>query len=91
MLKNNVSKRTLILYYISIVLTWTEALISPVIVSLIVESFELKEIDYLLKALLFGIISNLVLLLGLSGKRFYYSKIISEFRYTFKSKVFLGF
>lgn len=91
MLKNNVSKRTLVLYYISIVLTWTEALINPIIVSLIVRSFEVKDVDYLLNALIFGILSNLVLLMGLSGKRFYYSKIIAEFRYNFKSNVFFRF
>lgn len=91
MLKDKVSKKTLSLYYLSIILTWVEALINPVIVSLIVESFELKNINYLSKALVFGIIANLVLLLGLSGKRFYYSKIIAEFRYNFKAKIFYKF
>ncbi|MDY6065642.1 MAG: ABC transporter ATP-binding protein [Finegoldia sp.] len=91
MLKNNVSKKSLSLYYISIILTWIEALINPVIVSLIVESFEVRNVNYLFRALIFGIVSNLILLLGLSGKRYYYSKIIAEFRYSFKSKIFYKF
>lgn len=91
MLKNNVSKKTLILYYISIVLTRTEALINPTVVSYIVESFELRDSTYLLRALSFAVVSNLILLLGLSGKRLYYSKIIAEFRYNFKAKIFKSF
>lgn len=40
MIKNNVKKKNLILYFVAIVLTWIEALVNPVIVSLIIKSFE---------------------------------------------------
>lgn len=88
MIKNNVKKKNLILYFVAIVLTWTEALVNPVIVSLIIKSFENKDTVFLMKALVFGILCGIVLLIGDCGKRLYYSFVIADFRESFKLKVF---
>ena len=88
MIKNNVKKKNLILYFVAIVLTWTEALVNPVIVSLIIKSFENKDTVFLMKALVFGILSGIIMLIGDSGKRLYYSYVIADFRESFKLKVF---
>ena len=87
MIKNNVKKKNLILYFVAIVLTWTEALVNPVIVSLIIKSFENKDTVFLMKALVFGILCGIIMLIGDSGKRLYYSYVIADFRESFKLKV----
>lgn len=91
MIKNNVKKKNLILYFVAIVLTWTEALVNPVIVSLIIKSFENKDRVFLMKALVFGILCGIIMLIGDSGKRLYYSYVIADFRESFKLKVFNHF
>ena len=91
MIKNNVKKKNLILYFVAIVLTWTEALVNPVIVSLIIKSFENKDTVFLMKALVFGILCGIIMLIGDSGKRLYYSYVIADFRESFKLKVFNNF
>ena len=76
MLKRFISKKILAIYFLFVGITWLEAIINPTVVSMIVTSFEDRNLHSLWEALVIGMIGNLILLVGLSGKRFYYAKLI---------------
>ncbi len=78
MLRRFVSKMHLILYFFSIAIIWLEAIITPALVQNIVASFTNQELDILWKVLTLGILGNLILLLGLAGKRYYYARLITD-------------
>ena len=78
MLKRFVTKKHLVLYFFSIAITWLEAIITPALVQNIVASFTNQELGLLWKVLILGILGNLVLLLGLAGKRYYYARLITD-------------
>ena len=78
MLKRFVNKKHLILYFFSIAITWLEAIITPALVQNIVASFTNQELGLLWKVLILGILGNLILLLGLAGKRYYYARLITD-------------
>jgi ATP-binding cassette subfamily C protein len=88
MLKKLVSGRTLALYFLFIMITWLEAVINPTLLKLIIESFETTSVNLLWFSLVFGIIGNLLLVIGLGGKRYFYSKLIAEFTKRFKTRLF---
>ncbi len=91
MLKNFFSKKHLVLYFFSIAITWLEAIITPALVQNIVASFTNQELGILWKVLILGILGNLILLLGLAGKRYYYARLITDFKYGIKSAIFKRF
>ena len=91
MLKRFVNKKHLILYFFSIAITWLEAIITPALVQNIVASFTNQELGLLWKVLILGILGNLILLLGLAGKRYYYARLITDFKYGIKSAIFKRF
>lgn len=72
MLNQFVAKKHLILYFLALMLTWLEAVIVPNLVKMIVESFSGRNLSLLWQALIFGVRGNLILLLGLLGKRYYF-------------------
>ena len=78
MLKRFVTKKHLVLYFFSIAITWLEAIITPALVQNIVASFTNQELGLLWKVLILGILGNLILLLGLAGKRYYYARLITD-------------
>ena len=78
MLRRFVTKKHLVLYFFSIAITWLEAIITPALVQNIVTSFTNQELGLLWKVLILGILGNLILLLGLAGKRYYYARLITD-------------
>ena len=78
MLRRFVTKKHLLLYFFSIAITWLEAIITPALVQNIVASFTNQELGLLWKVLILGILGNLILLLGLAGKRYYYARLITD-------------
>ena len=78
MLRRFVNKKHLILYFFSIAITWLEAIITPALVQNIVASFTNQELGLLWKVLILVILGNLILLLGLAGKRYYYARLITD-------------
>lgn len=91
MLKKFITKKHLVLYFIFIAITWLEAIITPTLVSMIIASFEKKILDDLWIALTVGIIGNLFILIGLAGKRYYYAKLVADFTWIMKYKLFEHF
>jgi len=91
MLRTFVAKKHLTLYFFSIAITWLEAIITPALIQSIVASFTNQELELLWKVLILGILGNLILLLGLAGKRYYYARLITDFRYGIKSAIFKRF
>ena len=75
MLRTYVTKKHLTLYFFSIAITWLEAIITPALIQSIVASFTNQELELLWKVLILGILGNLILLLGLAGKRYYYARL----------------
>ena len=78
MLRRFVSKMHLVLYFFSIAIIWLEAIITPALVQNIVASFTNQELDILWKVLTLEILGNLILLLGLARKRYYYARLITD-------------
>ena len=78
MLRKFVTKKHLVLYFFSIAITWLEAIITPALVQNIVASFTNQELGILWKVLILGILGNLILLLGLARKRYYYARLITD-------------
>jgi len=68
----------LVLYFFSIAIIWLEAIITPALVQNIVASFTNQELGLLWKVLILGILGNLILLLGLARKRYYYARLITD-------------
>ncbi len=91
MLRRFVTKKHFVLYFFSIAITWLEAIITPALVQNIVASFTNQELGLLWKVLILGILGNLILLLGLAGKRYYYARLIADFKYGIKSAIFKRF
>ncbi|MGE9834997.1 streptosactin export ABC transporter GggC [Streptococcus orisratti] len=91
MLNKFISKKHFILYFIFIAITWLEAIITPTLVSMIVASFEKKALNELWLALAVGILGNLIILIGLAGKRYYYARLVADFTLTMKRKLFWHF
>lgn len=87
MLNKFISKKHFILYFIFIAITWLEAIITPTLVSMIVASFEKKALNELWLALAVGILGNLIILIGLTGKRYYYARLVADFTLTMKRKL----
>ena len=72
MLRSYVTKKHLFFYFVAIMITWLEAIITPALIQYIVSSFTNHQLNLLWQVLVWGIIGNLILLLGLAGKRYYY-------------------
>lgn len=91
MLNQFVAKKHLILYFLALMLTWLEAVIVPNLVKMIVESFSGRHLALLWQALIFGVLGNLILLLGLLGKRYYFACLQADFQLGVKQTIFRHF
>lgn len=91
MLKRFVSKKHLILYFLALTLTWLEALVTPNLVKMIVESFNNRNLALLWQALIFGLVGNLMILLSLLGKRYYFASLMADFQLGIKREIFRHF
>lgn len=90
-LRRFVTKKHLTFYFLSIVITWLEAIITPALIQYIVSSFTNRQLHLLWQILLWGIGGNLVLVLGLAGKRYYYARLITDFKAGIKRAIFQAF
>ena len=63
-LRRFVTKKHLTFYFLSIVITWLEAIITPALIQYIVSSFTNRQLHLLWQILLWGIGGNLVLVLA---------------------------
>lgn len=91
MLRSYVTKKHLTLYFLAIVITWLEAIITPALIQYIVASFTNRQLHLLWQILLWGIGGNLVLVLGLAGKRYYYARLMTDFKVGIKRAIFRTF
>ena len=91
MLKRFISKKLLTIYFLFIVLTWIESVLNPTLVRMIIDSFQTKNLMILWQILMLGILGNILILLGLAGKRYFYAKIIADFNTNIKGKMFATF
>ncbi|RID95611.1 ABC transporter ATP-binding protein [Streptococcus constellatus] len=91
MLKHFISKKLLVIYFLFIVLTWVESVLNPTLVRMIIDSFQTKNLMILWQILMLGILGNILILLGLAGKRYYYAKVIADFNKKLKGKMFAAF
>ena len=91
MLKHFISKKLLVIYFLFIVLTWVESVLNPTLVRMIIDSFQTKNLKILWQILMLGILGNILILLGLAGKRYYYAKVIADFNKKLKGKMFAAF
>ena len=65
MLRSYVTKKHLFFYFVAIMITWLEAIITPALIQYIVSSFTNHQLHLLWQVLFWGIVGNLILLLGL--------------------------
>lgn len=91
MLKQFISKKLLTIYFLFIVLTWVESVLNPTLVRMIIDSFQAKNLKILWQILMLGILGNMLIVLGLAGKRYFYAKIIADFNTNIKGKMFATF
>lgn len=91
MLKRFISKKLLTIYLLFIVLTWIESVLNPTLVRMIIDSFQSKNLKILWQILMLGILGNMLIVLGLAGKRYFYAKIIADFNKKLKGKMFAAF
>ncbi len=91
MLRSYVTKKHLTFYFLAIVITWLEAIITPALIQYIVASFTNRQLHLLWQILLWGIGGNLVLVLGLAGKRYYYARLMTDFKVGIKRAIFRTF
>lgn len=91
MLKHFISKKLLVIYFLFIVLTWIESVLNPTLVRMIIDSFQAKNLKILWQILMLGILGNMLIVLGLAGKRYFYAKIIADFNTNIKGKMFATF
>lgn len=91
MLKRFISKKLLAIYFLFIVLTCVESVLNPTLVRMIIDSFQTKNLMILWQILMLGILGNMLIVLGLAGKRYFYAKVIADFNANIKGKMFATF
>ncbi|WP_037593819.1 ABC transporter ATP-binding protein [Streptococcus anginosus] len=91
MLKRFISKKLLAIYFLFIVLTWVESVLNPTLVRMIIDSFQTKNLKILWQILMLGILGNMLIVLGLAGKCYFYAKVIADFDANIKGKMFATF
>lgn len=91
MLKRFISKKLLAIYFLFIVLTWVESVLNPTLVRMIIDSFQTKNLKILWQILMLGILGNMLIVLCLAGKRYFYAKVIADFNKKLKGKMFAAF
>ena len=67
MLRFYVAKKYLFFYFVAIMITWLEAVITPALIQYIVSSFTNQQLHLLWQVLIWGIVGNLILLLDSRG------------------------
>ena len=58
---------------------------------MIIDNFQTKNLKILWQILMLGILGNMLIVLGLAGKRYFYAKIIADFNTNIKGKMFATF
>ena len=91
MLKRFISKKILAIYFLFIVPTWIDSVLNPTLVRMIIDNFQTKNLKILWQILMLGILGNMLIVLGLAGKRYFYAKIIADFNTNIKGKMFATF
>ena len=91
MLKRFISKKLLAIYFLFIVPTWIDSVLNPTLVRMIIDNFQTKNLKILWQILMLGILGNMLIVLGLAGKRYFYAKIIADFNTNIKGKMFAAF
>ena len=91
MLKRFISKKLLAIYFLFIVPTWIDSVLNPTHVRMIIDNFQTKNLKILWQILMLGILGNMLIVLGLAGKRYFYAKIIADFNTNIKGKMFATF
>ena len=91
MLKRFISKKLLAIYFLFIVLTWIDSILNPTLVRMIIDNFQTKNLKILWQILMLGILGNMLIVLGLAGKRYFYAKVIADFNANTKGKMFATF
>ena len=91
MLKRFISKKLLAIYFLFIVPTWIDSVLNPTLVRMIIDSFQSKNLKILWQILMLGILGNMLIVLGLAGKRYFYAKVIADFNKKLKGKMFAAF
>ena len=91
MLKRFISKKLLAIYFLFIVPTWIDSVLNPTLVLMIIDNFQTKNLKILWQILMLGILGNMLIVLGLAGKRYFYAKIIADFNTNIKGKMFATF
>ena len=91
MLKRFISKKLLAIYFLFIVPTWIDSVLNPTLVRMIIDNFQTKNLKILWQILMLGILGNMLIVLGLAGKCYFYTKIIADFNTNIKEKMFATF
>ncbi|WP_226997579.1 ABC transporter ATP-binding protein [Streptococcus periodonticum] len=91
MLKRFISKKLLAIYSLFIVPTWIDSVLNPTLVRMIIDNFQTKNLKILWQILMLGILGNMLIVLGLAGKCYFYTKIIADFNTNIKEKMFATF
>lgn len=91
MLKRFISKKLLAIYFLFIVPTWIDSVLNPTLVRMIIDNFQTKNLKILWQILMLGILGNMLIVLDLAGKRYFYAKIIADFNTNIKGKMFATF
>lgn len=58
---------------------------------MIIDNFQTKNLRILWQILMLGILGNMLIVLGLAGKRYFYAKVIADFNANIKGKMFATF
>ena len=91
MLKRFISKKLLAIYFLFIVPTWIDSVLNPTLVRMIIDNFQTKNLKILWQILMLGILGNMLIVLGLAGKRYFYAKIFADFNTNIIGKMFATF
>lgn len=87
MLRKMVKKSNLSIYFIFVFLTFIEAFISPTVVRMVTISLTDMDMGYLTYALIFSVVTSIVLIIGKFGKKYFYAKVVNDFKINFKYRV----
>ena len=68
MLRSYVTKKYLFFYFVAIMITWLEAVITPALIQYIVSSFTNHQLHLLWQVLIWGIVGNFDSLAGFGWK-----------------------
>ncbi len=91
MLRSYVTKKHLFFYFIAIMITWLEAIITPALIQYIVSSFLPITSCICYGRSCFGDCWKSDSLAGYGGKRYYYARVLTDFKSGIKKGIFQTF